>query len=86
MSDSLGLVDFAIGLANPVLNLPHGQVKYFEEFSLQKNCEISSTHQKILGLVEVTFGLVNASFRLPEWEAVKTDRSCKLDIKLLIKF
>ena len=29
------------------LNLPDGQGKYFEEFNLQKNCEINSTHQKI---------------------------------------
>ena len=49
MSDSPGLVDFAIGLVNSVLNLPDGQVKYFEEFNLQKNCEINSAHQKILG-------------------------------------
>ena len=33
MSDSPGLVDFAIGPVNPVLNLPKGQVKYFEEFN-----------------------------------------------------
>ena len=70
-SDSPGQVDFAIGLVNSVLNLPDGQVKYFEEFNLQKNCEINSTHQKILGLVEMTFGLVNVSFSLPEWQAVK---------------
>ena len=71
VSDSPGLVDFAIGLVNSVLNLPDGQVKYFEEFNLQKNCEINSTQQKILGLVEMTFGLVNASFSLPELQAVK---------------
>ena len=35
MSDSPGLVDFAIGLVNSVLNLPDRQVKYFEEFDLQ---------------------------------------------------
>ena len=52
VSDSAGLVDFAIGLVNPVLNLPDGQEKYFEEFNLQKNCEINSAHQKIWGLVE----------------------------------
>ena len=34
VSDSPGLVDFAIGLVNSVLNLPNGQVKYFEEFNL----------------------------------------------------
>ena len=29
VSDSLGLVDFVIGLVNSVLNLPDGQVKIF---------------------------------------------------------
>ena len=48
-SDSPGLVDFAIGLVNSVLNLPNGQVKYVEEFNLQKNCEINSVHQKNWG-------------------------------------
>ena len=48
-SDSLGLVDFAIGLVNSVLNLPDRQVKYVEEFNLQKNFKINSAHQKILG-------------------------------------
>ena len=32
VSDSPGLVDFAIELVNSVLNLPDGQVKFFEEF------------------------------------------------------
>ena len=27
--------------------------------------------EKLLGLVEMTSGLVNASFSLPEWQAVK---------------
>ena len=49
VSDSLGPADFAIGLVNSVLNLPVGQVKYFEEFKLQKNCEINSAHQKVFG-------------------------------------
>ena len=62
MSDSPGLMDFAIRLLNSVLNLPEGQVKYFEEFNLQKNSEINSAHQKIGGLVEMRFGLVNASY------------------------
>ena len=34
VSDSLGLVDFAIGLVKSILYLPKGQVKYFEEFKL----------------------------------------------------
>ena len=48
--NSQGLVDFAIWLVNFVLNLPNGQVKFFEEFKLQKNCLINPAHQKIFGL------------------------------------
>ena len=32
VSDSPGLVDFAIGLIKSVFNLPDGQVMFFEEF------------------------------------------------------
>ena len=32
VSDSLGLLDFAIGLVNFVFNLPDGQVMFFEAF------------------------------------------------------
>ena len=32
MSDSLGLLDFAIRLVNSVFNLPDGQVIFFEQF------------------------------------------------------
>ena len=39
VSDSPGLVDFAIGLVKSVLNLPDRQVKFFEEFILQKSCQ-----------------------------------------------
>ena len=45
VSDNLGLVDFAIGLVNSVLNLPDGQVIFFGrgggEFKLQKKCNQS---------------------------------------------
>ena len=71
VSDSPGLVDFAIGLVNSVFNLPDGQVIYFAEFEKQKNCEINSAREKAFGLVEMTSGLVNVSFSLPEWQAVK---------------
>ena len=60
LSDSAELVDFAIGLVNSVCNLPHGQVMFYEEFEKQKN-------KTFWGLVEMTSGLVNASFSLPEW-------------------
>ena len=32
LSDSPGLVDFAIGLVSSVFNLPDGQVMFYEEF------------------------------------------------------
>ena len=43
VSHSLGLVDFAIGLVNSVLNSPDGQVNFLwggggGRFTLQKNC------------------------------------------------
>ena len=73
MSDSLGLVDFAIGLVNSVFNLPDGRAsndfrgirityELWHQFCWSKS---------FWGLVEVTSGLVNASFSLPEWQAVK---------------
>ena len=72
VSDNAGLVDFAIGQVNIVLNLPDGQVKFFEKCKLQKKCEINCAHQNVFGakLVQMTF-VVNATFSLPEWQAVK---------------
>ena len=69
VSDSPGLVDFAIRLVNSVINLSDGQVKFFEEFKLQKNCEINLLIKTFLGLAEMISGLVNVSFSLPEWQA-----------------
>ena len=72
VSDSPGLVDFAIGLVNSVLNLPDGQVNYFEEINSQKNSVTSIlVIKKFCGLVEMMFVLVNASFSMPERQAVK---------------
>ena len=71
MSDSPGLVDFAIGLVNSVINLPDGQVKFSEEFKLQKNCGINLPIKTCLGLVEMMFSLINVSFSLPKWQALK---------------
>ena len=79
MSDSLGLKDFAIGLVNSVI-----KVKFFEEFKLQKNCEINLLIKTFLGLVEMMFGLVNVSFSLPEWQAVKMTFFAPRQILLVI--
>ena len=38
LSDSPGRVDFAVGIANSVLNLPNGQAKVSRQLKLQKNC------------------------------------------------
>ena len=69
--DSPGLVNFAIALVSSVINLPDRQVKVFEEFKLQKYSQINLLIKTFLGLVEMMFGLVNVSFSLPEWQAVK---------------
>ena len=66
VSDSPGRVDFAIGLVNSVLNLQDRQVKNFEEFDLQRTVKSMLLIKKFWGLVEMIFGLVNASFSLPE--------------------
>ena len=42
VSDSPGLVDFAIWLVNSVINLPDGRMNFFEEFKLQKNITVKS--------------------------------------------
>ena len=55
VSDSMGLVDFAIGLVNSVFNWPDRQVKFFEEFKLQKYREINLLIKTFLGLVEIMF-------------------------------
>ena len=67
VSDSLGLVDFAFWLVNFVLNLPDGPEKFFEERIVRSILTIKTC----LGLVEMTFGLVNTSFNLSKWQAVK---------------
>ena len=67
MSDSPGLVDFAIGLVDSVFNLPDGQVIFFEEFYNRRTVKPILLVKKLLGLVEMKSGLVNASFSLTEW-------------------
>ena len=71
MSNSPRLVDFAIGLVNSALNLPDGQVLFWGKFKLQKDGNQSCQSKRVLGLVEMTCGLVHASYSLPEWQAVK---------------
>ena len=60
VSDSPGLVDFATGLVNSVLNLPDEQVKFFGEFTV-----INPAHQKkIFRLYKVTLKLVGKNGKI----------------------
>ena len=71
VSDSPGLVDFAIGLVIFVLNLPDGQVLFWGGNSNYRRIVINPANQRVLGLVEMTCGLLHASYSLPKWQAVK---------------
>ena len=54
-------------------------MKFFEEIKLQKNCKINSAHEMFLELVEMTFGLVYASFiQLARLASFKNDFLCTL--------
>ena len=90
MSDSPGLVDFASGLVNSVLNLSDGQVNFWGKFKLQKDGNQSCLSKSVLGLVEMTCGLVPSSYSLPQWQAVKLTvfapwtTSTRFDLKLFV--
>lgn len=66
VSNSPGLVDFAIGLVNSVR-----KSSFLRNSKYSKVCEIKSAHKKVSGLVEITFGPVKAIFSWSEWQAVK---------------
>ena len=73
--DSPGLVEFTIRLVNSVFNLPDGQVMFLRNSNNRRTVFTVKSIllvKKFLGVVEMTFGLVNASFSLREWQAVKT--------------
>ena len=50
MSDSPGLVDFTIGLVNSVLDLPDGQLKYFEDSTYRTTVKSILLLKKFWGL------------------------------------
>ena len=61
-----GLVDFAIRLVIFVFNWPDGQVLLFWGNSTYRRTVINPADQKgFLGLIEMTCGLVHASYSLP---------------------
>ena len=62
--DSLGLVDFVVGLVEFILHLPDGQVTVFGEFFNFLINRSTVKHQK-------NFGLVHLGYSLPEGQAWK---------------
>lgn len=85
-SDSPGLVDFAIGLVNSVLNLPDGQVKIFEEFKLHKNCVINPAYQNDFGASWNEFWASACQLQLAQMATCKTDFLCTLDVALFTTY
>ena len=71
VSDSPGLVNFAVGLAISILNVPDGQMNFLGGNSGYRRTVTMLIKMFFFGLVEMTFGLVRASNSLPEWQAVK---------------
>ena len=57
--DGPGLVYFAIGLVNSLLNLLDRQVKSFWEFNYYRRTINNIGHQLFIKLVEMTFELVH---------------------------
>ena len=62
LSDSLGLEDFVIGLVSFALTLPDGQVKFFENSNYRRTVYSNLLIKKLLWLLKVMFGLVQASY------------------------
>ena len=71
VSDSPGLVDFAVGLVFLFLTCPMGKCCFLGKFKLQKDCYQSCQSKGFFGLIEMTCGLLHAIYSLPEWQGVK---------------
>ena len=68
VSNSPGLVDFAIGPVNPGLDLPKGQVMFLGNSNYRRTV-INAAHQNFWGATLKTIGLVHigcTSNNLPE--------------------
>jgi len=68
VSDSPGLVDFAFRL---MIICPRGKCCFLRNSNNRKAVKSILLVKTFLGIGEMTFGLVNANFSLPEWQAVK---------------
>ena len=61
VSDSPGLMDFVIGLVNSVFDLPDEQVMFLSNSNKGRTVKSILFVKKLLGLVQMMSGLVNAS-------------------------
>ena len=66
VSNSPGLEDFAIGLVNSVFNLPNRQVMFLRNSNNRRTVKLILLVKKLLGLVKMMTGLVNANSASPE--------------------
>ena len=69
VSDSPELVDFTIVLV--VLTCPKGKCCFLRNLNNRRTVKSILLIRKLLGLAEMKSGLVNASFSLQEWQAIK---------------
>ena len=53
------------------LTYPTGKCCFLRNLNDRRTVKLILLVKKLLGLVEMMPGLVNASFKLPEWQAVK---------------
>ena len=56
-------MDFVIGLANSVFNLPDGQVMFLSKSNKGRTVKSILLVKKLLGLVQMMSGLVNAAYK-----------------------
>ena len=70
VSDSPGLVDLLSGKWILFLTCSMGNWYFFRNLNNRRTV-INPAHQIFFRLIEMTFGLVHASYSLPEWQAVK---------------
>ena len=71
VSDRPGASGFCYRASEFCFYLPDGQVMFFKEFKKRRTVKSILLVKKFLGLVEMTSGLVNTIFSLPEWQVVK---------------
>ena len=69
VTDSPVLVDFVTGLVNSARRA--SEVVWPGNSTYRRTVKSFLLFKKFWGLIEMTFGRVNVSFSLPEWQAVK---------------